>query len=307
MILVRCCQLMVEALKQVIIWGQRRRLSFDMSQQEAYYKTPPTITAPAPREKDKDKAEPEPEPYQRMQTQEQIVRMSLDLDSGPNSKLYNCYKPVMDYKDISKMLIMMQGVVMQAKQKVYHTTVKYMNYSFLWKEDKELEAAAIMDEDPVITEIQAIWRSYTELEHDILEINKTHRAGPLEMSTEELKQGLLVEVKAWKNCLCRHINERYKARALNIAKFIDEANKDLAGPTKDMNEIGFIMTVLSRVRHGYVTHDRLITPIEEAYVSCTIIKQPGVSGEIVLFFRIFSESTATEFQKKSPAVLKPFV
>ena len=266
MILVRCCQLMVEALKQVIIWGQRRRLSFDMGQQEAYYKTPTVVVAPQ-QQKDKDKAEPEPEPYQRMQTQEQIVRMSLDLD-GPNSKLYNCYKPVMDYKDISKMLIMMQGVVMQAKQKVYYTTVKYMNYSFLWKEDKELETAVIMDQDPVITEIQSTWKHYIELENEIHEINKTHRAGPLEMSTEELKQGLLVEVKAWKNCLCRHINERYKARALTIAKFIDEANKDLASPTKDMNEIGFVMTVLSRVRHAYVMHDRMITPIEEAYVSC---------------------------------------
>ena len=101
-----------------------------------------------------------------------------------NVKLKNCYKPVMEYKDISKMVLMMQTVVMQAKPKVMSLISKYMAYSYLWKEDRDHEVQHIIDSDPVITEIQAIWRRYGELEDEITNIPYIHRAGPLEVHTD---------------------------------------------------------------------------------------------------------------------------
>ncbi|CAG7714181.1 unnamed protein product [Allacma fusca] len=252
MILGRSIQLVVESLKRVVIWGQTRRSSFDMQSQEAYYKD----TSKLP--------ENEAQPYERLMAQEQMVRQSIQMDNV-NSKLKNCYKPVMEYKDISKMVLMMQTVVMQAKPKVSSLINKYMAYQYLWKEDRDDEVQQIIDSDPVITEIQAIWRRYGELEEDITNIPASHRAGPLQVHTEEMKQGLLIEVKAWKNALCKALSEKYKMKTLQISKFIDEANKDLSTPIKDMNDIRFVMTVQERIRENFVTHDAMLTPIEEAY------------------------------------------
>ena len=41
----------------------------------------------------------------------------------------------------------------------------------------------------------------------------------------ELKQGLLVELKAWKDGLCKFVNEKYRQYSIELAKFIDEALK----------------------------------------------------------------------------------
>ena len=40
-----------------------------------------------------------------------------------------------------------------------------------------------------------------------------------------MKQGFLIEVKAWKQSLCRQLSEKYKLEVLKIAKFMEEANK----------------------------------------------------------------------------------
>lgn len=182
-----------------------------------------------------------------------------------NSRLKNSYKPVMDYKDISKMVLMMQTVVLQAKQTVQNLIYQYSQYNFLWKETRDEEIKDILETDPVITEVEAIMRSYRELEDEIEAIAPSHRVGPLEVLTAEMKMGFLMEVKEWKNSLCRQMSDKYKVKALEISKFIDEASKDLNTPLKDMNDIRFVMTALANIRSKQVDIDVGIIPIEECY------------------------------------------
>lgn len=180
-----------------------------------------------------------------------------------NSRLKNCYKPVMDYKDISKMVLMMQTVVLQAKPTAQTLITQYMQYNFLWKETRDLEIRSILDKDPVITEVDALMRSYTDLEDEIEAIVPSHRVGPLDILTAEMKMGFLMEVKEWKTSVCRQMAEKYKVKALEIAKFIDESTKELNTPINDMNDIRYVMNALAAIRAKQVDIDYGIIPIEE--------------------------------------------
>jgi len=193
-----------------------------------------------------------------------LVRASIQIENL-NAKLKNCFKPVMDYKDISKMVLMMQTVVTQAKPRISALIQKYMNYAYLWKDEREIEIKDFVDSQPVITEVEALMRKYNSIEDEINDLVSSHRIGPLDVHTQEMKLGLTIEVKAFKNLLCKFLSDDYKVKSLMIAKFIEECNKDLQTPIRDMNDIHFVMTVLEKIRDKFVDYDSLLVPIEECY------------------------------------------
>jgi len=160
---------------------------------------------------------------------------------------------------------MMQTVVMQAKPKITALIHKYMVYAYLWRDEREIEIKDFIDSQPVITETEAVMRKYNALDDELAEIPDTQRVGPMDVLSTEMKLGLTVEVKQWKYLLCKFLSEDYKVKSLTIAKFIEECNKDLQTPIRDMNDIRFVMTVLEKIRDKYVDYEALLTPIEEAY------------------------------------------
>jgi len=182
-----------------------------------------------------------------------------------NPRLKNCLKNVMEYKDISKMILMMQTAVLQAKPKVHNLLNQYQGFGYLWKDTRNDELRNLVASDAAITEIQAVMRSYNDLETDIEKVTKSHRAGPLEIRTADLKLGLSIEVKEWKLALCRFMGEKYRLQAIEISKFIDACNKELNIPIRDMHEILTVLKVLQRIRDNFINYDMLIGPIEECY------------------------------------------
>lgn len=103
-----------------------------------------------------------------------VVKASFQLENL-NSKLKNCHKPVMDYKDIGKMVVVMQTVVTQAKPKISTLIFKYMGYSYLWRNDRDDEIKEFVNEAPAITEVQAVMRKYNSLIDEIQEISPSHK------------------------------------------------------------------------------------------------------------------------------------
>lgn len=65
------------------------------------------------------------------------------------------------------MVLMMQTVVLQSKQKTQNLITQYQDYSFLWKETRDEEVKAIIDSNPVITEVESNVRGYKDLEEEI--------------------------------------------------------------------------------------------------------------------------------------------
>lgn len=182
-----------------------------------------------------------------------------------NSKLKNCFKHVMEHKDVSKLVLMMQTVVVQAKPRVQLIMSQYMHYQFLWKETRDEEVMQKTSAHPIITEIEAIMRTYKELDDEIEGIAVSHRAGPLEVLAREMKLGFHVESKEWKQSYCRQLSNKNKANVLQITKFLDECNKELQIPIKDMNDLYAVMSTLIKIRENIYKIESQLDPIEESY------------------------------------------
>ena len=90
-----------------------------------------------------------------------------------------------------------------------------------------------------------------------------------------LKEGFLVEVRAWRNLVCRHMNVRYKALMIEIDAFMEEQLKQLERPINDLEDVRVAMSSLEAIRAKQIDIDMSLGPIEvgstsiHLHVPCT--------------------------------------
>jgi len=83
-----------------------------------------------------------------------------------------------------------------------------------------------------------------------------------------LKESLSVEVKAWRNLICRHMNVRYKAVLSEIDAYMEEMLAQMARPIKDLEDVRLAMVALESVRHRQLDIDSTLGPIEARHCRC---------------------------------------
>ena len=87
----------------------------------------------------------------------------------------------------------------------------------------------------------------------------------LSSPTEKLKLGLSTETRAWCLCFGKHCNAAYRTRMNEIFDFVEDVNKRLSRPIKDLDDIRFIMAALKELRENEIRIDMTIGPIEVQY------------------------------------------
>ena len=122
-----------------------------------------------------------------------------------------------------------------------------------------------MASKPIMSEFDAILRYYNTLETEVEEMAPSHRVGPLMFMTEQLKLSLLAEIKTWKRCYAKNLNEKCAREMDDMLEFFDNMMKRLSRPTKDLDDVRSQMAGLGEIREAEIQTDMTITPIEEAY------------------------------------------
>ena len=59
----------------------------------------------------------------------------------PASKLKNYYKSIFEHKDVTKLLIVLTSAITSTKAEVVSYLEQFMEYQFVWEEDKEKTVA----------------------------------------------------------------------------------------------------------------------------------------------------------------------
>lgn len=80
--------------------------------------------------------------------------------------------------------------------------------------------------------------------------------------TEDFKIALCAETKAWKVAFGRAMNERYCTMMDQILEQIDDVNKRLCRPIKDLDDVRVAMAALKEIREHEIQMDMSIGPIE---------------------------------------------
>lgn len=80
--------------------------------------------------------------------------------------------------------------------------------------------------------------------------------------TADLKLTLTAETKAWMVVIGRHCNKKYKSEMENIFTLVEEFNKKLSRPIKDLDDIRIAMAALKEIRDQQIHIDFQVGPIE---------------------------------------------
>ncbi|XP_012940947.1 dynein heavy chain 5, axonemal [Aplysia californica] len=177
----------------------------------------------------------------------------------------NYYKSVSDNKEIAKLASLLSTSINSNKKEVTTALDQFADYHKIWEKDREVALEEFMKDDPKLSEFEAVVRSYEEMEIEINSLPEYYDAGPIALYTEHLKIGLTTETKAWRMTFGKFCNNKYKTEMEEIFNFIEDLNKRLTRPIKDLDDIRFAMAALKDIRESEIRIDMCIGPIEESY------------------------------------------
>jgi len=73
---------------------------------------------------------------------------------------------------------------------------------------------------------------------------------------------LCTETKAWQVAYGRAMNKKYQTTMEDIFKQLEDINKQLSRPIKDLDDIRTAMSALKEIRESEIRIDMSLTPIE---------------------------------------------
>ena len=103
------------------------------------------------------------------------------------------------------------------------------------------------------------------MQTDIEEFPHVYQVGSIIYLTDNLKRSLLQEISNWKLAYGKAMNEKAALDMKNLLDQIDDVQKRLSRPCKDLDDIRAHMNALNQIKEKEIEIDRTITPIEETY------------------------------------------
>ena len=86
--------------------------------------------------------------------------------------------------------------------------------------------------------------------------------------TGQLKKGLFAETKAWKVAYGKAANKKFGSLMSEVLEFVEDIQKRLQRPIKDLDDIRFIISALKELRAQEIRIDMAIGPIEVCWSFC---------------------------------------
>ncbi|GFO43348.1 dynein heavy chain 5, axonemal [Plakobranchus ocellatus] len=177
----------------------------------------------------------------------------------------NYFKSVSENKEIAKLASLLSTSINSNKKEVTTALDQFADYHKIWEKDREEAMEEFMKDDPKLSEFEAAIKGFEDMEVEINSLPEYYDAGPIALYTEHLKIGLTTETKAWRMIYGKYCNNKYRSSMEEIFNFIEDLNKRLGRPIKDLDDIRFSMAALKDIREAEIRIDMDIGPIEESY------------------------------------------
>lgn len=124
---------------------------------------------------------------------------------------------------------------------------------------------AFMESKPLMVDFEALFKHYKRMEADIDEFPLSFQVGSIVFFTENLKRGLKTEINNWKMSYAKALNDKSSQDMQMVFDKIEDIQKRLLRPCKDLDDVRTHMGALSEIRQNEILIDQTITPVEETY------------------------------------------
>ena len=168
-------------------------------------------------------------------------------------------------KSIVKCLLLLTGCVECTKASVLECLDTFAIYDFLWKRDMQQEYQEFIKGKPNIDSFEAELKKYMTIEQDIAKIAPVHNIGCLSMETQSLKYSLKAEAAAWKAQYAKNLHSQGREDLYNFMEYIRETTMKLNRKMEDLEDVRYIMNILSELRSKEAEIDSVMSPIEDMY------------------------------------------
>lgn len=130
-------------------------------------------------------------------------------------------------KEIVKMVLLLTGSVEGAKRQVYDYLETFLQYEWLWKDNKATAYDAFMKKRPTLEDFDAELKKYVTIEGQIQKIAPVHNIGALSLETAPLKYSLKSEASSWKSQYSQNLHEQAKAELDSVIMWMEDMQKKL--------------------------------------------------------------------------------
>ncbi|XP_044594901.1 dynein axonemal heavy chain 8 [Cotesia glomerata] len=194
-------------------------------------------------------------------------RVKRSKDSDDKEKSSRTYHQIIsDHKEIIRSTIRFQAIILILRDDINHLKNRYTEkYCYVWSEDRTADLQKFVDSDPDTQTIREKFIMFENLINEINNIPARHLVGPVEINMEQLKLGLLVEVKNWKLSYGSILSGNYKTKLTNIINYIEDKKKVLSRAINDLEDVRLAMKCLDAIRNDFIDLDRQLIAIEETY------------------------------------------
>ena len=151
------------------------------------------------------------------------------------------------------------------KEEVQGIMKNFTGFSELWEKEPEPSVKEYMTTKPLMVDLEAKYRHYKRMQIEIEEFSNSYQVGSIIYITDSLKRSLLQEISNWKMAYGKAMNERASADMRQLVEMIEDVQKRLSRPCKDLDDVRAHMNALNLIKEKEIQIDRTITPIEETY------------------------------------------
>ncbi|CAG9855812.1 unnamed protein product [Phyllotreta striolata] len=180
-------------------------------------------------------------------------------------KVNNYHKLVTENKDIIRVNMSLNGVINFLNDDIEAVLKKFLEWDFLWAEDREDQVQSFCDTDPLIVQISEKFQEYAKTSERIRHLPEFVTVGPIKIMLESFKLGILVESETWKHILGRKLITNYKDKLNEMVTFIKMQEKTLSKTIRDLDDCRIGMKCLEVIREHFIEMDMGLVVIEEAY------------------------------------------
>ncbi|KAM8815689.1 dynein axonemal heavy chain 5 isoform 1-T1 [Rhynchonycteris naso] len=177
----------------------------------------------------------------------------------------NYYKNVSDNKEIVKLVSVLSTIINSTKKEVITAMDCFKCYNHIWQKEKEETIMTFIMENPLFPEFESQILYFQNLEQKINAEPEYICVGAIALYTADLKFTLTAETKAWMVVIGHHCNKKYRSEMENIFTLVEDFNKKLNHPIKDLDDIRIAMVALKDIREQQISIDFQVGPIEESY------------------------------------------
>ncbi|XP_073933825.1 dynein axonemal heavy chain 5 isoform X2 [Castor canadensis] len=195
--------------------------------------------------------------------QDTLEIASVNLPIPVHTKNY--YKNVSDNKEIVKLVSVLSTIINSTKKEVITSMDHFKCYHHIWQKEKEETIKEFIMQRPLLSEFESQILYFQNLDQAINAEPEYICVGSIALYTADLKFALTAETKAWMVVIGRHCNKKYRGEMENIFGLVEEFNKKLNRPIKDLDDIRIAMTALKEIREQQIFIDFQVGPIEESY------------------------------------------